>query len=216
MHNCPEAVIVAVNFLLSYGGDESTSTLTSTSTSHPPAAIALCDGRRCCRPCLPPRRRSGRMSNPSATTASRDRLRPCLPPRRRSTSRFDVDVASYHCHRHARSLSLSSSPSLSPPPFDVAHPRHILRRHRLARSSSSSSSPSLSLSPPPVDVARRRRILPPSPLCAIVVFILVVPAASAVRDNCCRPRRLSMSTPKSHPPAAATALRNNRHRYCRP
>jgi hypothetical protein len=41
-----------------------------------------------------------------------------LPPRR-STSCVDVNVASYHPHRHAQSSLLSSSPSVSPPPFDV-------------------------------------------------------------------------------------------------
>ncbi len=85
--------------------------------------------------------------------------------------------------------------------------------HRHVQSSLLSSSPTLSLSPPPVNVARQRRILPPSPLCAIAVVVLVIPAASAVRNNRCCARRLSMLTPKLHPPAAATASRNNRPCY---
>jgi hypothetical protein len=95
-------------------------------TLHPPAATASCDGHCCCRPCLPPRHRSMPTSHPSATTASHNRLSPCLPPRRWSTSHVNVDVASYHRHCHAQSLLLLSSPSVSPPPFDVAHPCCIL------------------------------------------------------------------------------------------
>ncbi len=51
---------------------------------------------------------------------------------------------------------------------------------------------------------------------AIVVIVLVIPTASATRDNRCRPCRLLMLTPKLHPPAAATASRNNRRLYHRP
>jgi hypothetical protein len=138
---------------------------TLTLTSHPPTATALRDGRCCCRPCLPPRRRSTPTSHPSATTPSHNPLCPCLPPRRRSTSRVDVDVASYHRRRHAQSLLLASSPSVSPPPFDVARPRCILPPpppraifvvvvvpDPVPVPAALSLSPSLSSSPPPDDV----------------------------------------------------------------
>ncbi len=149
------------------GGDKSTSTL----TSHPPAATASCDGYRHCRPCLPPRRRSGRTSHPSTTAASRDCLRPCLPPHCWSTSCVTVDVASYHCHRHAQSSSLLSSPSLSPPPFNVARPRCILPP------------------PPPCTIIvpaagqHRHCILPPPPPHAIVFVPVFLPAAGQHRTS---------------------------------
>jgi hypothetical protein len=170
------------------GGDESTSTL----TLHPPAATAFCDGRRCCHPCLPPRRQSGRTLNPSATTTSRDRLRPCLPPRHRSTLRVNVNVASYHCHRHVISSSLSSSPSLSPPPFDVARPCCILPL------------------PPPCTIIVpaagqcQRRIPPPPPPLAIVFVPVFLPAAGQHRAL----------TSTLHP-TTATATRDLRH-CCHP
>jgi hypothetical protein len=189
MHNCPEAVVVTVNFLLSNGGDEDGSgislslrrhpcrltTLRSTSTLHPPATTASCDGRCRCRPCLPPRRRSTPTSHPSTTTASCDCLCPCLPPRCQLTSRVDINVASYHCHRHARSSLLSSSPSLSPPPFNAARPRRILP--------------------------------PPPPYTIIVVFVVPVPVPVPAA---CRRHASTMHSP------AVTALRDCCRRPCRP
>ncbi len=124
-------------------------------------------------------------SHPTTTTATRN-LRHCRRP--------------CPCPRRLSTLRIDIASS---------------RRHRHVQSLLLSSSPTLSLSLPPVNVARRQRILPPSPLCAIVIVVLVIPAASTARNNCCRPRRLLMSMPKLHPPAAATALRNNRRCYCR-
>jgi hypothetical protein len=209
--------------------------LMSMLTSYPLAATALRDGRRCCHPCLPPRRWLTLRLHPTATTALRDRLRPCLPPCCRSTSRVDIDVASYRCHRHAQSSS--SSPSLSLPPVNIARPRCILppsppaifividvpslslspppvniaRRRCILlpppprRFLSLSSSPSLSLSPPPVDIVHRRRILPPPPTCAIFV-VVVIPIPVLVPVPAACQRRASTT----HPPAATTT-----HDLCR-
>jgi hypothetical protein len=99
---------------------------TSMSTSHPLAATALRDGRCRCHPCLPPHCWLTLTSHPTATTALRNHLHPCLPPRRRSTSRVNVDVASYLRHRHVQSSLSLLSPSLSPPPVNIAHPRCVL------------------------------------------------------------------------------------------
>jgi hypothetical protein len=94
---------------------------------------------------------------------------------------------------------------LSTSRVDVASSRH----HRHVQSLLSLSSPTLSLSLPPVNLL-------PSPLCAIVVVVLVISAAIAARNNRCRPRCLLMLMPKSHPPAVATASRNNWRCYCCP
>jgi hypothetical protein len=123
--------------------------LTLTSTLHPLAATALCDGSRC-RPCLPPCHQSTLTSHPTAATALRDCFCPCLPPCRRSTLRVDINVASYCYHQHAQSSLSLLSPSLS-----------------------LSLSPPLSLPPPPVNDTCQRRILPPPPPCAIVVVVIV-------------------------------------------
>ncbi len=95
---------------------------------HPPAPTASRDGLCCHRTCLPPCRWSTLTLHPTAATDSRNLCRPCLPTRRRSTLRVDVDLTSYRRHRHARSLSSLSSPSLSlsPPPVNVACRRCIL------------------------------------------------------------------------------------------
>jgi hypothetical protein len=149
-------------------------TSTLTSMLHPPAATALRDGHRCCHPCPPPRRWLMPTSHSSTTTTACDRLRFCLPPRRRSTSRVNVDVASYHCHCHVQSSLFSSSPSLSPPPFNVAHPRCIL------------------LPPPPCIIIVVFIIPVPVPVpaaCQHRASTTHPPIVTPLRNRHCRPRR---------------------------
>ncbi len=95
-------------------------------TLHPLAATASHDGHRSPCPCLPPCHRLMLTFHPTAATTLRDCLCPFLPPHHRSTLRVNVNVTSYCPHRHARSWSSSSSPSLSMPPVNVTHPHCIL------------------------------------------------------------------------------------------
>jgi hypothetical protein len=176
-------------------------------TSHPLAATALHNGCRCRHPCLPPCRQSMLTAHPTTTTTSRDRLCPCLPPRRQSTLRIDNDVACYHRQRHARSLLLSSSPSLSLPPVNVEHPCCILPPQLPHMIVVVFNVPV----PVPVPAACQRcasTLHPPTATATAIFVIVVVPVPVPVPAAC---QCCALTT---HPPTI-TAKRNL-HRYCCP